>query len=721
MGFVSRNRATEGRDVDEEPGFKSTSSDLPTPYNRYASATDSLLRAAPSLRLRDRDPTDGVPMMIADPPSAESTAIEAVAHPQTKYRWRRLVANRMANRIRRLRSSNYVLDGAIGVVFGVLTWPAASTPASTGVDPSWIVGLHIAARERLPFGSDIAFTFGPLGFLGFPQPYLGWTSALALVFVGAVHLSACATLFHLARQVSGRVSASVLVLVVAFAFPWIVGWALYGVLIFVASAGAVLRRTQQPTGLRFAVAVGAAVGFAGLGKLNIAAVSFGIAGLAVLATSRDWRESFLAFGVSAMSVFVGLWLVMGQAITDLPSYIRAALEISTGYSESMGMVDANSNWASGVAVLATTILAGMVWQRSANLPRRDRAVLWILFAVIVFASYKAGFTRAGAGMAIFLSTLLALWPVVSQRTSSWVTAYMPVAGLLAAFIAVMAIPVTSLMAPVARVKSLRAETATVLTGRGDGAAQTAAGLRAQYGLPPEALSLLDGRTVDIQPWESAVAYAFPEIIWRPEPVFQAYSAYTPYLDQLNASFLAGARAADRMLWLSPAGAALSIDYRNFWFDAPAAKVEMLCRYLPLASTPTWQVLGRVEDRCSAPVTVATVTARAGEPVRLPGNLPPGIVTVRVSGVGKDLLTRLATLAYETPPWYISEDLSKGRLPPGTASDPLVLGATTDVGYKEALALSAPPGSITVGPDAGAIGFGSPLSLEFQVIPIDRSS
>jgi hypothetical protein len=653
-------------------------------------------------------------MTSAHPPSSVSANGEPVTSPQSQSGWR----GRVGSQVLRLRSSRYVLDGAVGVAIGVLTWPAASTAASTGIDPSWIVGLHIAAREHLHFGSDIAFTFGPLGFLGYPQPYLGWTSVLALAFVGAVHFAICATMFHLARQATSRPFAFVLVFGVSFAFPWLVGWPLYGTLIFIAAAAAVLRRAEQPTGPLFAVAMGAAVGFAGLGKLNIAAVSFGIAGLAVLSTGRNWRLSIISFGASVVSVFIGLWLLMGQSLTDLPSYFRSAVEISTGYSESMGMIDPNVHWVVGVAGLAVAILGGMVWHRAADVPRRDRLVLWILFGIIVFASYKAGFTRAGTGMAIFLATLLTLWPVVSQRATSWVTAYLPVAGMLAAFIAVLAMPVTSLMAPVARVKSLRTEISTVLTGRADAAAQTAAALRAQYSLPPEALSLLDGRTVDIEPWESAVAYAYPEIKWRPQPVFQAYSAYTPYLDQMNANFLAGNSAPDRILWLSPTGTALSIDWRNFWFDGPGAKVEMLCRYIPLAATPNWQVLGRVADRCGAPVTIATIATTAGQLVQVPANLPPGILTVRASGVARDLLTRLQTLAYETPPWYVIQDQNKGRLPPGTASDPLVLGATTDVGYADALALEATPESIIVGPDAGAVGFGSPLTLEFQVIPLE---
>ena len=35
--------------------------------------------------------------------------------------------------------------------------------------------------------------------------------------------------------------------------------------------------------------------------------------------------------------------------------------------------------------------------------------------------------------------------------------------------------------------------------------------------------------------------------WSPRPVFQSYSAYTPALDQLNASHLASRESADHIL------------------------------------------------------------------------------------------------------------------------------------------------------------------------------
>jgi hypothetical protein len=601
------------------------------------------------------------------------------------------------------------------------TWPVAKiTPSiapNIAIDLSWIVGLHLAARHGLSFGHDILFTFGPLGFLGSPQPYLAWTSGLALSFVGAVHIAACVALFHLARQALGGVAALVLVLATAFTFPWVAGWTLYGVLIFVASATALLRRVDRPTGPMFAVVLGIAVGFGGLGKLNIALVSLVIAGIAVLATAHDPRRSMLSFGASAAGAFGTLWVATGQRLGDLPGYARGALEISAGYGQSMGQLDPQSSWASGVAALATLILAGLVWLRSADLPRRDRLVLWMLFAIMVFGAFKGGFTRQGGGMVIYLVTLLSLWPVVIPRKMPPVAVAMPVAGMLAMVLSLTSLPVASLMDPLSRLRTLASETRTVLFERRQAALTTALTLRTEYALPSEAVALIAGQRVDIQPWETSLAYAYPEVRWRPQPVFQGYLAYTPYLDRQNADFLATADAPDRILWLTAPEMGLSIDGRSMWFDSPMAKIQMVCRYLPLATGPTWQVLGRVADRCGSPVVVGSVTTKAGNLVQIPRDLPRGILTVRISGMGNDLLSQLVTLAYRAPPWWMTEGGTAYRIPLGINGEATILAATTDVGYSGALTLPVPPETVRIGPDPGAPGDRSPLSAVFEIIPI----
>src|SRR5690349_5730933 len=37
--------------------------------------------------------------------------------------------------------------------------------AQEGLDASWVQALHVAVEQRLAFGTDIVFTYGPLGFV----------------------------------------------------------------------------------------------------------------------------------------------------------------------------------------------------------------------------------------------------------------------------------------------------------------------------------------------------------------------------------------------------------------------------------------------------------------------------------------------------------------------------------------------------------------------------
>jgi len=606
---------------------------------------------------------------------------------------------------------------ALALGIWLVTWPISTATPTVGVDTSWVVGLHLAARQGLHFGPEVAFTFGPLGFLGSPQPYLGWTSAAALLFVATVHFGACLGLLHLARGTIGFPKATVFVLLIAFTFVWITGWRLFGVLVFIAVASALLRHRDASTGLRFAMVLGGAVAALALGKLNIGAVALLIGTIGVIATGRRPITSLAAFVVTAALGFLTLWLAAGQRLADVPAYIGSAIDISVGYSQSMGAVDPRTDWYSGVSLLITAVVAGLLWRRTESLPRRDRAAILAVAAIIIFAEYKADFTRSGVGVTIYLATLLAIWPLAVPRTRSWVAAGAPVAGMMAAFLAVATVPLMGLIDPVGRVQNLATQVTMASFERQEAAASTAGSLRRQYGLPPEALALLEGRTVHVEPWESAAAYAYPEFDWSPLPAFQAYAAYTPDLDRLNADRLAGPQAPDRILWLTPADTPLTIDGRGLWFDAPLTKAEMLCRYSPMGVDLRWQVLERVQSRCGSPIHVATVPAAAGERVVVPKDLPAGLVTMRIEGVASDLMSRLQTLAYRGAPWTVSDGQSNLRIPLGTAGGPNVIGATRDVGYCGRLAVSPAPSTVIIGPEPGSPGAGTPLTVEFAVIPL----
>ena len=103
-------------------------------------------------------------------------------------------------------------------------------------------------------------------------------------------------------------------------------------------------------------------------------------------------------------------------------------------------------------------------------------------------------------------------------------------------------------------------------------------------IDPPTLDLLRGHTVDVAPYQAAVAWAY-NLDWRPLPVFQSYAAYTTGLDQENANALTSARAPQRILRNLDSG----IDDRVLTFDEGLSTRTILCRYQELRTTGAWQV------------------------------------------------------------------------------------------------------------------------------------
>ena len=90
-------------------------------------------------------------------------------------------------------------------------------------------------------------------------------------------------------------------------------------------------------------------------------------------------------------------------------------------------------------------------------------------------------------------------------------------------------------------------------------------------LTPAVVSAIGASSVDAGPIETSIVFS-NGFKWNPQPVFQAYSAYTPELDRMDAGHLRE-HGADRVLFNWD-----SIDGRYPLWDQPDAAREMLCNY-----------------------------------------------------------------------------------------------------------------------------------------------
>lgn len=543
------------------------------------------------------------------------------------------------------------------------TLPISVTEPSSGLDPSWRAGLALAWRNRLEFGREIDFTYGPLGFIPQPSAFYASSARIAVLVLAAVATAYLVALYRVQRKSLG----AALALPVAFCLAislWISSLP-FEPLAFAACLGVLRPGASRRRVLGLAVGGGAAAALLLLMKINVGVAVGGMIAVALLCTPARRQ----AFGLSAASFCATLltaWLVLGGGLSSLPRFLLHAQEFASGYSTAMSLTGAPLA-AGVVAILFVVCLlhATAAWARQRRLAATAVGFLFL------FPLLKEGFVRADSGhQAIFFATTLAAVPFMPWSRDERLLQIVVLSLCFVAYAGTLDLSLRRDFNPVQKARST-ANGARELLGSGIDRRVTAARdrLRGEYALEGPILAAVQGRATHIEPQETAVAWAYPEIQWRPLPVFQEYTAYTPALDRINADALSSGRAPERVL-RRVTGA---IDGRLPVFDAPLTQLRLLCLYSTSVVTSAWQVLVPTDDRCSPERPLLTVRGRVGEVVEVPAAGREELVIARIDGAAPLLGEKLLATAYKLRARYLVADGgARYRLVPENAGGPLVL-------------------------------------------------
>ncbi len=561
----------------------------------------------------------------------------------------------------------------------LLTWSFFGLAPSAGIDPSWVEGLYMASERGLDFGTQIVFSFGPLGFLDFPGAYVVDLGRLAFLWSTLVHLSFCIAVFWASRRAFGLLvglAVTVFVASMPSSDPILITAAVVG-------AAALLEEWSPRLRLAFALGAGALAGMQLLGSLRAGPVLV-VVGLAVVLGLPERRRTLPVFLASLVTSFLVFWFATGQGLGNLSDYALNTGSVLSGYSASMIYVLPGRWWQfPGFALgAATLVVLAIAASRRWDAPRR--AALLVVVGAIAFLMFKHAVVRsspgsAGVCLAALLGIGLALAPHVRRSLA---------VGATVVLLGFTYIGNQEGFGPVTFDFQARAESFITqlkyMVKPGGLAEQQLAGreaMRAYYALTPRQLALLRSGSVHVASLETGAAYAY-ELDWGPLPVFQQYTAYTERLDKLNAAKLESSSAPDRILWedapvVDPTFVNVrpfpgTIDERVPAWDSPAEMIQMFCRYRVENWDRRWAVLRRSADRCGAERPLRSVTAAAGETVRLPATRPNEALVVRVDGLGVSGLERLRTLLFRAARRHAIFDRHTWNVIPGTAGDGLLL-------------------------------------------------
>jgi hypothetical protein len=563
----------------------------------------------------------------------------------------------------------------LGLVLVVLSWPIPTIEPTPGLDQSWVAGLYMATERGLDAGTDVVFTYGPLGFLGLPNVYVVWLGRIAFFWTILYQVAFCVALLWAARRAFGLPVGFVLALFAVSAItsdPVLLGAT-------VLCAAALCGDWSLRSRTAFALGLGFVSGIELLGNLRLGP-TLPVMALATLIGLPDRRRTFPAFFAAMVLTFGLAWVVTGQAFSNLPEYAVNALSEVSGYSAAMVVFGPGPWWMHPVLIAGLVVIGVLCFAAMRDLDRMARVGLVLMVATVSFLMYKHAVVREGPDrIAAFAGVALAIGIALAPHVRRAVA--IPAIMLLVACTWIADGEYRDHTLDFGgRAHQFRSQLETMaLPGRAEHLQRLGREwLQAEYDVSPDELALIRGRTVHVAPWEANVAWAY-DLNWDPLPIFQQYSAYTSRLDRLNAAKLESSSAPEAILWQNNSGPGLgnspgAIDNRWPAFESPAQMVAMFCRYRVVRWNDRWAVLRHAPNRCGRERPVSTTVVGNAGGVRLPVTEPGTALLVRVEGLGVSGVERLRTLLFRAARRSVVLDGQPWAMVGETAGDGLLLRA-----------------------------------------------
>lgn len=561
------------------------------------------------------------------------------------------------------------------ILLALLTWPSGIGYPGAGLDFGWMGGLYMAVHDGKHFGTEVVFTYGPLGFLAWPQLWFSWLAVLAYLYFSVIYVAFTAILTWSLNRTVGLLGAAVIVFL-SFSAVGFLGE--LPLLLAVGLSFAAMRADRPEAALTvLAVGGGLLCAIEPLIKLSVGPPTALII-LLGLAGARANRRQWAVFAAIAVGGFFAAWFLCGQGLGNLWDYGVNGAQVISGYNEAMGY-DGAETW-EAVAIVAFALGLVVLIHRARF---RDARAGWLataLCAVAAYVLFKYGTTQFAKGgpPVVALTTLLAIfmmapWP--RRRAAPFLTA-----TALLGVIILHTYPAPANLDVVAKLEKFKESAELAIRpglrqGYVDG---LRSGLKTTLDVPPRIIAAARGKPVAIEPWETSVAWAY-NLDWRPLPVFQTYTAYTAKLDRLNAAATEDPDEAQVLLRQMPSGAAPLAGRPGFMgrqptWDPPEQNIATVCNFIPTLTEGAWQVLSRIPDRCRPPRLVASHSGEPGEAVPVPQAGRNELVVLRLKGAKVEGLERVASLFWRPHERHAVLDHGKYgyRLVPGTTGDGLIV-------------------------------------------------
>lgn len=517
-------------------------------------------------------------------------------------------------------------------------------PMSSELDPSWRMAVGHMVGRGFQWGTDVVFTYGPLGYLLAATNHGEHYTHFLLWQLVSVPLFATA-IWWFGRRLRGWSAVAYYAYFLGIVAVYIDAMHVTMILLL-----ALVLLREPPATRRWLIPLLTAVlGVLSLVKFtNLMLAGFCVACVATHhAWRRRWLDGVLVVGSYGLWFAAG-WLACGQHLTNIPRFLLTALASSGGYTDGMSLDESNF-----ILVCGLLAGAGVASYYLLNLWRRqDFAQTLAAVAICAAASFlnwKHGYARADSHvLAHFVACLLVVvtCPFLLADDGSLrrlKTAALSVAAC-ASLIGIIATEPASITDGPAILNFSIKNTFNALRHLPnlEREANEAYARAAEAHALPKIREIVGNDTIDMIA-NSQGYMVFNGFNYRPRPLFQSYLPYSAELLRLNEQFLQSERAPKYLLLRMD-----TIDRRLPALEDSLSLRQLVYHYRFVVDESGFALWQRIEPAVNmmAPEPAQDTVAQFGDSVPVPA-LGEDPVWMEID-LRPNLLGRLRSFLYKLP-------------------------------------------------------------------------
>lgn len=479
---------------------------------------------------------------------------------------------------------------------------------SNGLDPSWNFALNYINFKGKKFGQDHFFTYGPLGFLGQCQ-FVGNNHYIGIIFWLLLTILQIYLLRQIFSKVDNVLFLSIAVILIIFSAP-IRGADTYICYLYTLS----MLLTYKYYNTWSAVITLFFSGIIFLFKFSGTMLLVGT--ILMLISSSVYLKKpkkMMLFFISNMLIGPICYLFYCPSVKSLMQYIKAAVEITSGYNMYMTVQEYQA-YLIWVILLMFCYLCLLIYGIYKNKPGWD--VLLIL-APSCFIWYKQGFVRndghyvsAIIGLLLVGSLLFLFidWRDWICKDKKFISKMM--LCILCIFVIVPIMGRGQTLSAAIQQSTFNIFNFPKLID--DCIHQDFNSLKEHNAA---FMDIIDQDTYTTFPWEITENISYENDQFMIPPLIQNYTVYTPYLDKLNAKFYEGSEAPEYIImYLS------TIDGRWPLIEAPKTWEKIYQNYFVLTTDEEKYLLRKRESALTNEVYECdSMSCQISEEIEIPLN------------------------------------------------------------------------------------------------------